>query len=181
MKKNFIITLLLALCSVLHAQVPSVAGVDFGSDYETAKAILDRKFNNGKESYQFESNEISYNGVFFAGEYFGRAEFYFKSDGERSYLEGAYFYKLYDLSEAKEAKAQRDRLYETYIQKYPLKWNKINNDGYKLYVLGDNYFRPEDGFIVIATSKEKNKLEQEKLSTSVYYNCNGFVSVDDEI
>jgi hypothetical protein len=36
----------------INAQLPTVSGVRFGMSYEECKAKLDKKYNNGNDSYQ---------------------------------------------------------------------------------------------------------------------------------
>lgn len=180
MKK--VLLLLFILCSLtINAQPPSVAGVQFGSTYNQAKAILDKRFNGGDESYQRYKNKLSYYDINFGGEYFYHAQFSFEKDINRSYLSSVMFSNSFELSESAKAKAMRDRLFETYKAKYAFRWEFINDDGFKGYVLGNNYFNEDDGFIIIETFKGKTNSGETKLWTSVSYYCEGFVNVEDEI
>lgn len=180
--KNLLTTFILALCCVsLQAQPPSVAGVQFGSTYERAKIILDNRFYNGINSYQSEENVITYYDVKFAGEKFDIVSFYFEADTKRSYLSGIIFSKYFKRSESKEATNMRDRLLKIYRIKYDFRWQDSDeNNEYKRYVLGHNYFNYENGYIVITTTK---RIEKKGILTSVLYMCNGFVKVniEDEI
>lgn len=180
--KYFILTcvfLFANLCA--KADMPIVCGVQFGSTYEQAKVILDKKYNGGNKSYQSDKNKITYYDIRFAGEVFDYVDFEFSSNGVRTFLENIYFYSRFNLSDAKYAKAKRDRLLEEFKNKYEYRWDITDDDGYKHYVLGHDPFNYADGLIIIKTSKSKTKGGEMKLWTIVSYNCNGFVKTEDEI
>lgn len=181
MKKVLTTIILILCCTYLQAQPPTVAGVQFGTSYEQAKPILDRRFNGGDVSYQLEKNRLTYYNVEFAGENFTYAEFEFQVNAFNTYLSYVTFYKSYSLSESALAKDKRDRLYAEFCKKYPFRWENINKDNYKVYVFGHNYFNAADGFIVISVYKGENKKGVTKLWTSIAYICNGFVNTQDEI
>lgn len=182
MIKKVLTTIILILCcATLQAQPPSVAGVQFGTSYEQAKPILDRRFNGGENSCQLGKNRITYFDVKFADEYFSYVDFDFEVDTHRSYLSKITFNRDFELSESKAAKDMRDRLYSEFCKKYPFRWENINKDNYKTYVFGHNYFNAADGFIVLSILKGKNGKGITKLWTSIAYICDGFVNVKDEI
>jgi hypothetical protein len=181
MKKLLTTIILILCCTYLQAQPPSVAGVQFGTSYEQAKPILDKRFNGGRDSYQTGQNSITYFDVKFADEYFTYVDFDFEVDAYRSYLSGITFNRAFELSESKAAKDMRDRLYAEFCKKYPFRWENINKDNYKVYVFGHNYFNAADGFIVISVYKGENKKGVTKLWTSIAYICNGFVNTQNEI
>lgn len=180
--KYSVLIIILSLISILaKADIPIVCGVQFGSSYSQAKSILDNKFNGGKDSYQLDENIITYNDITFAGEKFDYVDFVFTSDGNRSYLEEIHFYTCYILSDSKYAKAQRDRLFNVFKEKYEYRWTDTDENGYKGYILGYNPFIKSKGLILIETNKGKNKIGGMRLWTSVHYYCNGFVNIQDEI
>lgn len=76
--RHFIFIVFIFIFCNIKAQ--EVAGVSFGMSYDQCKAILDKKFNNGKSSYQSESNKLSYYDVLFAGETFSSLTCKFQSD-----------------------------------------------------------------------------------------------------
>lgn len=176
MKKLLTTIILILCCTYLQAQPPSVAGVQFGTTYEQAKLILDKRFNGGEESYQLEKDALYYYNVEFAGEKFDIVCFHFETDVKRSYLSGVNFSKVFKRSEGKEATNMQNRLYERYKKKYEFRWETDGNDGHKRYVLGRNYFDNDKGFVVIVTTKGKGKRY-----TNVLYICNGFVNTQNEI
>lgn len=181
MKKLLTTIILILCCATLQAQPPSVAGVQFGTSYEQVKPILDKRFNGGKYSYQSEKNKLTYFNVEFAGEHFTYAEFEFQVDAFNTYLSYIAFYKFFNLSESVLAKGMRDRLFAEYCKKYPFRWERINENDYKYYVLGHDYFNSEHGFIIISVNKVEHKKGVTKLWTSIAYICNGFVNTQDEI
>lgn len=184
-KKILLSLMLLLLCSakVLAQGVdyPTVAGVTFGSSYRTCKQILDKKFNNGTDSYQSTPNTITYYQIRFANEYFNYCVFEFQTSGGNSYLSCVKFYQQYELSQVKYAKDSRDNLYKIYKNKYDFRWTWIDDDGFKYYVLGYNPNKPADGFIVISTSKGKTNGGDTKLWTTITYGPVDFVEPEDEI
>ena len=181
MKKLLTIIILILCCVSLQAQPPSVAGVQFGSTYEQAKTILDKRFNGGKDSYQLDKNRITYYGVTFADEYFTHVDFEFEVDTKSSYLSNIIFCRSFKLSESKKAKVMRDRLLKMYKSKYNFRWENINDDNYKYYVLGYEYFNRDNGFVLIETYKAETNSHIMKLWTILSYSCNGFINTQDEI
>lgn len=181
MKKLLTIIILILCCTYLQAQPPTVAGVQFGTSYEQAKPILDKRFNGGDVSYQLEKNRLTYYNVEFAGESFTYAEFDFQVNALNTYLSYVTFYKSYSLSESALAKGKRDRLFAEYCKKYPFRWERKNEDDYKYYVLGNDYFNSDLGFIVIEVKKDKDRVGTTKLWTILKYVCDGFVNTQDEI
>lgn len=181
MKKLLTTIILILCCATLQAQLPSVAGVQFGTNYEQTKSILDKRFNGGESSYQSEKNKLTYYNVEFAGEYFTYAECEFQVDAFNTYLSSVTFCKSFSLSESVLAKGMRDRLFAEYCKKYPFRWERINEYDYKYYVLGHDYFNSENGFILIAVYKNATRGGTTKLWTVLRYLCDGFVNIQDEI
>ena len=56
----------------------SICGVDFGTDFETAKTILENKF--GRESAYAENYELRFRNKSYAGVFFDELIFGFQSD-----------------------------------------------------------------------------------------------------
>lgn len=174
--KNLLTTIVLILCcTYLQAQPPSVAGVQFGTSYEQAKLILDKRFN-GKIYTCKDKEMLTYRDIDFAGEKFNFVQFEFEKDTKNSYLCGAFFVKFFNPSKSKDAKDMRDRLFKVYKTKYKLRWEETDDAGYKSYALGYNYFNRSKAFIRISTVKFEGKLY-----TTITYVCNGFINMQDEI
>lgn len=160
---------------------PVVAGVEFGSTYENCKRVLDKRFNNGEESYQSTPNKITYYNIEFGGELFDYCIFYFQNDVNRTFLSSIEFVSSFALDEMQYAKDKRDRIYNAYLKKYPFRWQKKNEDGFLYYVLGHDPLKEEDGFVVIEAAKGKTKAGDMKYWTHVSYGPVNFVKPTDEI
>lgn len=182
---KFLLFLLFFTSSTLLAtaqeEMPSVAGVKFGESYSTCKAKLDKRFNGGKESYPITANELTYRDVTFADEYFDYVKFYFQTDGTVTHLSFIVFDRSFDLADVKYAKEQRDRLFKSYSDKYEVRWDGVNEDDFKYYVLGHDPIKPEEGLIVIETTKIKNNKGEMKLWTEVSYGPVLLINPTDEI
>lgn len=173
----FIFLLVSVLCT--NAQnMPSVAGVTFGQSYDRCKSILDSKYNNGGESYQITANKLRYNDIRFGGSYFDYVDFDFQPTCGLCMIK---FVSRFNLSESKYAKSQRDALLNTFREKYELRWDGTNDDGYRYYVLGHNPKKPDDGFVVIETYKGPSNSGKLFLWTTVTYGPVYTVDVKDEI
>ena len=119
MKLRILIFLFFIPMMLVAQNMPKVVGVTFGWDYSKCKEILDRRFNAGEDSYQYEKNQLSYHGnIDFAGETFDYVVFYFQNDGFSTYLNKVTFVSRFDLSDADIAKKERERLFEVIVQKY---------------------------------------------------------------
>lgn len=174
--KNLLTTFILALCCVsLQAQPPSVAGVQFGTSYEQVKTILDKRFK-GKLYTCKDKELLTYCNIDFAGEKFNFVQFEFEKDAKCSYLCGVFFIKSFNPSKSKDAKDMRDRLFEVYKTKYKFRHEETDDDGYKSYALGYNYFNRSKAFILISTTRF-----EKKLYTTITYACKGFINMQDEI
>lgn len=177
MKKIFVALILCFHLSICYLQ--SIAGVQFGMSYDECKVLLDNKFENGNKSYQLEKNELDYYGVYFAGEFFSHAAFYFQNDGKRSYLKNIFFFRHFSLTESNKAKSMRDRLFDLYSNKY---------DGVDSYIADNDYrafywdIKNEDDYsISISIDKDKNNKGEMKLWVMVVYLGKNFIKAEDEI
>jgi len=57
-----------------------VVGVQFGWSLSKCKSILDKRFNNGEDSYQLNKNVLTYYDIDFANETFNYVIFSFQND-----------------------------------------------------------------------------------------------------
>lgn len=183
MKKALLVFIIamLNLATSFAQSYPVVAGVEFGSTYENCKKVLDKRFNNGKESYQSTPNQIEYFNIEFGGEHFDYCTFYFQNDVNRTFLYYIEFVSSFALDEMQYAKDKRDRIYEAYLEKYPFRCQRKDEDGFLYYVLGHNPLKEEDGFVVIEAFKDKTKAGNMKYWTKVFYGPVNFVKPTDEI
>lgn len=183
--RNLILTITLVLVTNLCGwaqNMPSVAGVQFGWDYTKCKEILDNRFNGGNNSSQYTPNELYYNDVYFANEYFSYVRFRFQIDKyNNTHLEAISFFSSFDIDDAKNAKDKRDRIFNFYKKKYKFRWQNKDDKGWKYYVLGEDPFSPEDGLIVIGVSKMDTNAGIPKLWTTISYGPINFVNPLDEI
>lgn len=174
--RHFILLVFIFIFGNIKAQ--EVAGVSFGMSYEQCKEILDKKFNNGKSSYQPESNKLNYYYVLFAGEEFHYLTCEFQSDKKKTYLNYISFSKRFDLNEVEEAKAARDRLFDLYSQKYGEGLSFIEDNGFKKYVFP---YGNTPNFINITTWKGKSKGGGMYIWTMVDYGPVNIIKPTDEI
>jgi len=158
-----------------------VVGVQFGWSLSKCKSILDKRFNNGEDSYQLNKNVLTYYDIDFANETFNYVIFSFQNDGTHTYLSSILFNSRFNLDQAKYAKGQRDRLFEVFSKKYNYRWQGTDDNGYKYYVLGEDPKNKENGFIVISTGKGKTNKGETKLWTTVTYGPIPFINLNDEI
>lgn len=181
--KKLIFCLLLHIFYIdVYAQdMPVVVGVEFGWSRSKCKSVLDKRFNNGEDSYQLNKKELVYYDIGFADETFNYVIFTFQNDGTYTYLSSILFNSRFDLDQAKYAKSQRDRLFNIFSSKYNYRWQGIDDDGFKYYVLGENPKNEKDGLIVISTGKGETNEGQIKLWTTVTYGPISFINVKDEI
>lgn len=183
MKKALLVFIIamLNLATSFSQTYPVVAGVEFGSTYENCKRVLDKRFNNGEESYQSTPNQIKYYNIEFGGELFDYCIFYFQNDVNRTFLSSIEFGASFALDEIQYAKDKRDRIYKAYLEKYPFRWQIKDEDGFLHYVLGHNPMKEENGFVVISVFKDKTKAGNMKCWTNVLYCPVNFVKPTDEI
>lgn len=175
--RKVILLLLVAFSMIVKAQ--EVAGVSFGESYEKCKQVLDKRFNNGEDSYQREKGKLNYYDVTFANENFSRASFEFQVNDKGTYLNYARFEKYYELNEVQKAKEKRDRLFELYSQRYKQRYSYIDDeDGFKKYFFSYGKY---DDFIYITTSKGKNRGGQMKYWTAIEYGPINIINPTDEI
>jgi hypothetical protein len=164
----------------INAQLPTVSGVRFGMSYEECKAILDKKYNNGNDSYQLTPNSLTYYKVTFGGHYFRYIEFTFQKSN-KSYLSRINAYYDVDFGEQKDLQEYQLRILEEYKQKYTYRWETTNDDGFKNYVLGENPFNKKDGFISISIYEAKNNDGEKRLWLNIDYGPVNFINPNDEI
>lgn len=138
MKKTFVL-LLMCLCSVCgHTQdlnefissqiCTEVCGVRFGSQYETAKEILKRKY--GEPDYLDESI-ISYQYKYYGGINFSSIIFYFQRSENNSYMNKCVM--GVDCRTVQEAKEKRDYIFSKVKEKYGSWTEDIDKNGFKYY------------------------------------------------
>ncbi|MCD8296489.1 MAG: hypothetical protein LUC88_02845 [Prevotella sp.] len=181
MKKLFFIFLLLCSICTKAQEMPSVASVTFGWSYEKCKEILDKKYNGGENSLQFEANKLTYYNVTFGNEHFDYVEFYFQSDAKNTYLYIIMFTTSFNDTEYVLLKAKKDRLYNMYNQKYGLRWEGTNDDGCNYYTFGHNPINDENGFVLMNEFKGTNNAGDQRLWLSIGYGPVNFVNPEDEI
>ncbi|MCD7721761.1 MAG: hypothetical protein LUI09_05980 [Prevotellaceae bacterium] len=182
--KRFIYAALLFIvaCMPLSARdMPAIAGVSFGSSYQSCKDFLDRRFNGGKSSYQSDANRLTYYEVEFGGQYYSYVEFEFQTDGYSTFLSYIEFDIRYEVSEVEAAKKKRDALYAIYSNKYDFRWDGTTDDGFKYYILGHDPLSYENGFVGIGITKAKTKAGDMKIWVNVSYGPVNFINPIDEI
>lgn len=98
--KRFMLVVVLFVCTTFAYSQKSICGVDFGSSYESAKSILERKFGkaDGDKKDEICSLNREYEGFKFNG-----ILFTFQSDGYNTYFNDCFFFKKFmDFASAKE-------------------------------------------------------------------------------
>ena len=132
----------------MHKSLPTVVGVRFGDNYTSCKRVLDKRFNGGRDSYQYSTNKLRYDDVSFAGERFDYVDFEFQVEGNATYLYFISFVSRFNLSSDEYAKQQRDRLYTVFLQKYEFRWSGTDKDGFKYWTVlrygPVNFVNPSD-------------------------------------
>lgn len=110
-----------------------VCGVRFGSQYETAKEVLQNKF--GSPDYTLtDENQIVYNYKTYGGIAFSTIVFAFQRNNNNSYMNQCVM--LIDCKTAQEVKEKRDYIFSKVIEKYGT-WNEyIDKNGFKYYQSG---------------------------------------------
>lgn len=86
--KRFMLVVILFVCTTFAYSQKSICGVDFGSSYESAKSILERKFG---EAASYGHNEIWYRDKTYAGLVFDDIYFGFQADINRTYFNKCFF------------------------------------------------------------------------------------------
>lgn len=86
--KRFILVAVVFVCTIFAYSQKSICGVDFGSSYESAKSILERKFG---KAVLYNYNEIYYRNKTYAGLDFDDIFFGFQSDCNRTYFNECFF------------------------------------------------------------------------------------------
>lgn len=108
-----------------------VCGVRFGSSYENAKAILERKYG---EPDHMNENTISYRYKSYGGMIFTDIVFYFQRDDNHSYMNQCVM--GYECRTAEEAKNKRDEIFTKAESKYNAWHENVDDNGFKYYESG---------------------------------------------
>lgn len=132
MKRFFMILSVLVFALKAIAQT-SIAGVSFGSDYSSAKMILEKKY--GKAEYDSDMNSIHYRSKEYGGIYFHDLWFDFQYSGTRGYFNKCVL--VVGCNTADEAKKNRDYIAGVVKKYYDLHESTLSN-GFKAYQGGDD-------------------------------------------
>lgn len=132
MKKLFCLLLMIASSFAALAQT-SIAGVAFGSDYTSAKNILENKY--GQQKWDSDKNCIHFENKEYGGIYFNDLFFEFQYSGTRGYFNKCVF--VIWCNNANEAKRRRDNIASAVSKYYDLH-EKILDNGFKIYQGGDD-------------------------------------------
>ena len=174
MKRLFMIFLLFISSISSYSYEFKIAGCYKWQLYSSCKKILDRRFNDGEESYQSNKKNISYYDITFGDVRYDIAEFHF----EQSHLVGASFYMYLEPNEVSKAKTCRDYIYNKYFgrDKYVASHEFTNDDGFKCYELlakadGPNFYQLKDDDLeaYITVSRDKKRRGEKKLYVGIYY------------
>lgn len=151
MKKIFVFLLIVMISLSAHAQYDTddyietdtvaaelgddvcreICGVEFGTDFETAKAILENKF--GREVGYADRNWLIFTNQTYAGVFFNELHFCFQGDGRNTYFNKCVL--CISSKSAEEAKKNRDFLYKVLNEKYYMT-SQIADDKFKYYLGG---------------------------------------------
>lgn len=152
--KKILMALLMVLMfwNVSEGQtVKSVAGIEFGTDKQTAISDLIDHFGY---DYKEEGDAIIFYNVTIGGIYYDFANFYFRY----SKFVSADFYSAYTLSKVNDAKDKRESIYNVYIKKYFVVEERTNEAGFKYYVIGASVYKDDNHYpIMIYISKSESK------------------------
>lgn len=122
----------------------SICGVDFGTDFETAKTILENKF--GRESAYAENYELRFRNKAYAGVFFNDLIFGFQSDSNDTYFNKCVL--CIEAKDAEDAKKKRDYLHKVLRDKYFIV-ARIDDNKFKFYNGGTSPLNDEDwGFFI---------------------------------
>lgn len=164
MNKLIVILLLLLMSLSSSAQLSnvSVCGIKMGTDRETAKSMLEKRFGylSVKES---NGNIEVFDGVV-GGVPYDYMKFFFAWVNGQSRFNGSYFSKIYELNEQKDALDARDLIRRVYEQKYTI-YERNNDDGFKEY----NFGYGDDVYGKITVNKSPGKDKKIRLYVDVYY------------
>lgn len=106
----------------------SICGVDFGTDFETAKTILENKF--GMESAYAENYELRFRNKTYAGVFFDELIFGFQSDSNNTYFNKCVL--CVEAKNAEDTKKKRDYLHKVLSDKYFMV-ARIDDNKFKFY------------------------------------------------
>ena len=115
--------------------VTSVAGLDFGTEYDKAKNYLANHF--GWNNYATKGNYmLRFNDVIVGGITYENAEFYFKN---KKFV-AARFYTGFALSQLNAAKSFREQIFSRYKEKYSRSNKPYTSAGFQCYAFGDSMY-----------------------------------------
>jgi hypothetical protein len=136
--KLLIFALIIASCFFKTATaqvVTSVAGLDFGTEYNKAKSYLTNHF--GWNNYATKGNYmLRFNDVMVGGINYDNAEFYFQNNK----FVAARFYTGFPLSQLNAAKLFRDQIFSRYKEKYSRTNKPYTSSGFQCYAFGDSMY-----------------------------------------
>ena len=132
--------------------VTSVAGLDFGTEYNKAKSYLTNHF--GFNNYERTGDYLlTFRDVMVGGFAYETAEFYFKN----SNFVAVRLYSAFPLSKLNDAKSFRDRIIARYKDKY---WHNepYTSDGFQCYAFGSspNYYAYYPIYVKLFKATENN-------------------------
>ena len=160
--KRLILFLVFMLALNANAQT-SVAGVDFGLDYETAKLILENRF--GKCDYESDVNTLVFTNKEYAGFYFEGLIFGFQRTADKSYMNRCIMFNYFKT--VHDAIVRRDVLKKVISKKYVLDSFK-DEDGFIYYRGGVNPLDENKYGFLIDVFKLNNPNEN-KYGVRIYY------------
>ena len=160
--KKYIIFFISMFVLSANAQT-SVAGVDFGLDYETAKLILENRF--GKCDYESDVNTLVFSNKEYAGLFFEGFIFGFQRTANKSYMNRCIMVNYYKT--AHDAITRRYVLKEVISKKYDLTSYK-DEDGFIYYRGGVNPLDENKYGFLIDVFKLNNPNEN-KYGVRIYY------------
>ena len=120
--------------------VREICSVPFGTSYERAKEMLEKKY--GYPEYNPDRTVITYKNKNYAGILFDSIHFLFQSDGIRSYMNGCVF--ILNAKTLSEAKKKQEMLHEKLSEKYTM-LDEIDRNGNKYYLGGYSPIPEDEG------------------------------------
>lgn len=162
MKKFLIIFFTFVFVLGANAQT-SIAGVDFGLDYDTAKLILENRF--GKCDYDSDANTLEFSNKEYAGLFFTGLRFGFQRTASKSYMNRCILFNYYET--AHDAITERDLFKDIISKKYVLDSFK-DEDGFIFYRGGSNPLdKDKYGFLIDVV--KLNPPAKSKYCVRIYY------------
>lgn len=110
-----------------------VCGVKFGSSYDTAKEILQKKYGS-PDILLSDENDIVYSYKSYAGVQFSKIMFHFQRNNYNSYMNKCVM--GIQCTTAQEAKERRDYIFSKVKEKYATWDEYTDDDGFKYYLGG---------------------------------------------